>query len=48
MSLRSDGVDGVEGTAWQREVSVEVATKYCFNKTLGNRLQICVDRVKRS
>ena len=36
------GVDGVEGAAGKRHVSVEVATQYVFNGTLGYGLCVYV------
>lgn len=38
LSLCSDCVDGVEGAARQREVSVEVAAQHGLGWTFGDRL----------
>ena len=37
-----DGVDGVKGAAGKRQVSIEVATQYSFNGTLGYGLCVYV------
>ncbi len=41
LSFCVDGVDGVEGAAGKRQVSVEVATQYSFDGTLGYGLCMC-------
>ena len=41
LSFCADGMDGVEGAAGKRHVSVEVATQYVFNGTFGYGLCVC-------
>ena len=41
LSFCVDGMDGVEGAAGKRHMSIEIATQYVFNGTLGYGLCVC-------